>query len=132
MDETPKLAVVMLSPDLEKLHAGALMGSVAAMSGMSVNIFVSMSALEAFRKDVLAEQKFTVGTVGAELVRKQVPLFDNLLEQGKEMGDLHLYGCAMAMDVIGWERGDLIDAFDDIIGVSQFFSLAAGGQILTV
>ena len=132
MDQAPKLAVVMLSPDLEKLHAGALMGSVAAMSGMSVNIFVSMSALEAFRKDVLAEKKFTQGTVGAELLQKKVPLFDDLLTQGQEMGDLHLYGCAMAMDLMGWERSDLIDAFDDIIGVSQFFSLAAGGQILTV
>ncbi len=132
MDQAPRLAVVMLSPDLEKLHAGALMGSVAAMSGMSVNIFVSMSALEAFRQDVLAEQKFTLGTVGAELLQKKVPLFDNLLTQGKEMGDLHLYGCAMAMDLMGWERADLIDEFDDIIGVSQFFEIAAGGQILTV
>ena len=132
MDETPKLAVVMLSPDLEKLHAGALMGSVAAMSGMSVNIFVSMSALEVFRKDAAVDREFVHGTVGAELLRKRVPLFDDLLEQGRVLGDLRLYGCAMAMDLMGWAREDLIDGFTDIIGVTEFFSLAAGGQILTV
>ncbi|OFW80331.1 MAG: hypothetical protein A2201_12800 [Alicyclobacillus sp. RIFOXYA1_FULL_53_8] len=132
MENVPKLSIVMLSSDLEKLHAGALMGSVAAMSGMTVNVFVTMNALEAFRKDVIEEQKFLSGTIGNELLSKKVPLFNEMLREGKDMGDLYLYGCAMAMDVMEWKQEDLIDEFDDIIGVTKFFGLAEGGQILTV
>ena len=75
MEQTPKLAVVLLSSDLEKLHAGALMGSVASMAGMTVYVFVSMDALEQFRKDVIADQRFITGTVGPMLIEKNVPLF---------------------------------------------------------
>lgn len=132
MENAPKLSIVMLSSDLEKLHAGALMGSVAAMSGMTVNVFVTMNALEAFRKDVVKDKKFLSGTIGNELLIKKVPLFNDLLREGKDLGDLHLYGCAMAMDVMDWKQEDLIDEFDDIIGVTKFFGLAEGGQILTV
>lgn len=132
MDTTPKLSVIMLSSDLEKLHAGALMGSVAAMSGMTVNLFVTMNALEAFRKDVVEQKRFDAGTIGSALLNQNVPLFYSLIQEGREMGDLHLYGCAMAMDVMGWKEEDLIDQFDDIIGVTKFFGLAEGGQMLTV
>lgn len=132
MADAPKLSVIMLSSDLEKLHAGALMGSVAALSGMSVNLFVTMNALEAFRKDVVANKKFDTGTIGTELLKQNVPLFYDLIKEGREMGDLHLYGCAMAMDLMGWNREDLIEQFDDVIGVTKFFGLAEGGQILSV
>jgi peroxiredoxin family protein len=132
MDNTPKLSIVMLSEDLEKLHAAALMGSVASMSGMTVNLFVTMNALEAFRKDVIDGQKFATGTIGGELIAKKVPLFYDLIKEGKDMGDLHLYGCAMAMDLMEWKQEDLIPEFDDIIGVTAFFGMAEGGQILTV
>lgn len=132
MDTAPTLSVIMLSEDLEKLHAGALMGSVASMSGMTVNLFVTMNALEAFRKDAVENKKFEIGTIGKGLVEKEVPLFYDLIKEGRDMGDLHLYGCAMAMDVMGWTKDDLIDQFDDIIGVTKFFGLAEGGQIITV
>src|SRR5690606_15546701 len=44
--QAPTLAIILLSKDLERLHAGSLVGSVAAMSGMSVRLFVTMNALE--------------------------------------------------------------------------------------
>ena len=132
MEQEPKLAIVLLSPELEKLHAGALMGSVASMAGMTVYVFVSMDALEQFRKDVIAEQRFKIGTVGASFLEKKVPLFYELIHQGIEMGNLHLYGCALAMDVMEWKKEDLVDDMEEIIGVNQFFGLAEGAQIMTI
>ncbi len=132
MEQTPKLAVVLLSSELEKLHAGALMGSVASMSGMTVYMFVSMDALEQFRKDVITEKRFKTGVVGPMLLEKEVPLFYDLIRQGIELGNLHLYACALAMDVMDWKKEELIDEVEGIIGVNQFFGLAEGAQIMTI
>ena len=132
MEQEPKLAVVLLSPELEKLHAGALMGSVASMSGMTVHMFVSMDALEQFRKETIAAKRFKVGTVGASFLEKKVPLFYDMIHEGVEMGNLHLYGCALAMDVMGWKKEDMVDDMEEIIGVTQFFGVAEGAQIMTI
>lgn len=131
-NQVPSLAIILLSEDLEKLHAGALVGSVAAMSGMNVSFFVTMNALKAFRKDVIESKEFITGTVGNELLNKQVPLFYDLLKEGKENGDLGVYGCAMAMDVMGWEKEDMVDLFDDIIGVTKFLGMAQNAQVITM
>lgn len=132
MDQ-PKLSVILLSGELEKLQAGCLVGSVASMSGMEVNIFVTMEALRAFRKDVINARDFkTAGEVGREMLNKNVDLFYQLLENGKEMGNLHVYGCAMAMDLMEWRKEDLIDVFDDVIGVTAFLGKAAGSQVIVM
>ncbi|PRR75020.1 DsrE/DsrF/DrsH-like family protein [Neomoorella humiferrea] len=132
MDQ-PKLSVILLSGELEKLQAGCLVGSVASMSGMEVNIFVTMEALRAFRKDVINARDFkTAGEVGREMLNKKVDLFYQLLENGKEMGNLRVFGCAMAMDLMGWQKEDLIDLFDDVIGVTAFLGKAAGSQVIVM
>jgi peroxiredoxin family protein len=130
--QAPSLAVILVSEDLEKLHAGSLVGSVASMSGMQVNVFVTMNALRPFLKSSFEKEDFMAGTVGKELLVKKVPLFDSLLANGKEVGDLHIYGCAMAMDVMGWEKEDMIDVFDDIIGVTAFLGMAQNAQLVTM
>lgn len=130
--QAPTLAIILLSKDLERLHAGSLVGSVAAMSGMSVRLFVTMNALEAFLKENVEKRAFQTGTVGAEMLSKNIPLFCDLLREGKENGDLRLYACSMAMDVMGWKREDLIDLFDDVIGVSSFLGMSQGAQVITM
>lgn len=128
----PSLAIILMSEDLEKLHAGALVGSVASMSGMKVNFFVTMNALKGFLKETVDNQDFKKGTVGKEILAKKIPLFDELLREGKEIGELGIYGCAMAMDVMGWEKEDMIDVFDDIIGVTAFLGMAQNAQVITM
>ncbi|WP_258360203.1 DsrE/DsrF/DrsH-like family protein [Moorella sulfitireducens] len=131
--EQPKLSVILLSGELEKLQAGSLVSSVASMSGMEVNVFVTMEALKAFRKDVVNARDFkTAGEIGREMLNKNVDLFYQLLENGKDMGNLKVYGCAMAMDLMGWKKEDLIDIFDDVIGVTAFLGKAAGSQVIVM
>lgn len=130
--QVPALAIILLSEDLEKLHAGSLVGSVASMSGMKVNIFITMNALKPFLKSNFDKGEFKTGAVGKELLAKKIPLFDSLLADGKDIGDLHIYGCAMAMDVMGWNKEDMIDVFDDIIGVTAFLGLAQNAQVITM
>ena len=130
--QVPTLAVILLSEDLEKLHAGALVGSVASMSGMRVEFFVTMNALKAFLKDNCDNQDFKSGTVGKEILAKKIPLFNELIKEGKDIGDVGVYGCAMAMDVMGWQKEDMIDVFDDIIGVTAFLGMAQNAQVITM
>ncbi len=131
-EQVPSLAIILLSEDLEKLHAGSLVGSVASMSGMRVNFFVTMNALKAFLKDSVDNNDFKTGDVGKELLAKKIPLFNDLLQEGKDIGELGVYGCAMAMDVMGWKKEDMIDVFDDIIGVTAFLGMAQNAQVITM
>jgi peroxiredoxin family protein len=130
--QAPSLAIILLSEDLEKLHAGALVGSVASMSGISVNVFVTMNALKPFLKTNFDSKEFKTGTLGKEFLAKKIPLFDSLLKDGKELGELHIYGCALAMDVMEWKKEDMIDIFDDMIGVTAFLGMAQNAQVITM
>lgn len=130
--QAPSLAVILLSEDLEKLHAGALVGSVASMSGMTVNVFVTMNALKSFRKDSFEKTDFITGTIGKEMLAKKIPLFDSLLQEGKDMGELNIYGCALAMDIMDWKDEDMIDVFDGVIGVTKFLGMTQGATVITM
>ncbi|AVX21218.1 MULTISPECIES: DsrE/DsrF/DrsH-like family protein [Carboxydocella] len=130
--EQPKLTVILISGEMEKLHAGCLVSSVAAVSGMEVNIFVTMDALKAFRKDVIESKNFKTGEIGQEMLNKNVELFYQLLENARDMGTCNVYGCAMAMDLMEWKKEDLVDVFDDIIGVTAFLGKAVGSQIIVM
>ncbi|MEW6046510.1 MAG: DsrE/DsrF/DrsH-like family protein [Bacillota bacterium] len=132
MPDRPKLSIVVLSPQLSKLHAASLMASVAASAGMEVNVFATMEALGQFRRSVIERRDFVLDDVGRELVAKKVPLFYDLLRQGRELGDLHVYGCALAADVMGWKPEDFTDLVEDVIGVTAFFGKSEGAQILTI
>lgn len=129
--QVPKLSIILLSEDLEKVHAASLVASVAAMSGMEVNLFVTMNGLVPFLKENVEKKNFKKGIVGEALMEKAQPFYE-LLENGKEMGNLKIYACALAMDVKGWEKKDLIDLFDDVIGVTAFFGVSQGGTIITM
>ncbi|WP_231699400.1 DsrE/DsrF/DrsH-like family protein [Limnochorda pilosa] len=124
--------MVLLSPELSKLHAGALMASVAASSGMTVNVFASMGALGQFRRQVVEERRFVVDEVGRELLAKDVPLFHRMLADARDLGDLHVYGCAMAADLMGWRDEDFLDLVEDVIGVAAFFGKSEGAQVITI
>ncbi|MDI6715789.1 MAG: DsrE/DsrF/DrsH-like family protein [Actinomycetota bacterium] len=132
MSNAPKLSIVLMSPDMEKLHAGALMGSVAAASGMEVNFFVTMEALRMFLKETVEKQDFKVSGVGEKLLEKKVDLFYKMLEDAKDLGNLKVYACSLVVDVMGWEKEDMLDLIDDIIGVTAFFGIAEGSQIMVI
>ncbi|MCL6472344.1 MAG: DsrE/DsrF/DrsH-like family protein [Firmicutes bacterium] len=132
MADAPKLSLVLMSPDMEKIHAGALMGSIAAASGMEVNFFVTMDALKMFLKDTVSKMDFKLGEVGSKLMEKNVDPFYKMIEDAKEMGELKVYACSLVVDVMGWKKEDMLDIVDDIVGVTAFFGMAEGGQIMVL
>ena len=127
------LYILLCSGEHEKVQMAAMMASVAAVSERPVEVFVSMNALLAFAKDVPAGERYHGGAYSKLLKEKKAPDPIALFHQGRELGDLKLWACSMALDVQGWELDRLEqDLFDDALGLTKFLSDAESGQFVTL
>lgn len=128
-----RISFVLASDSLEKMHAVGLIASVAAVSQMEVSVFVTMNAVTAFRKSTVEKKNFKVdGEIGRHLLEKGGPMFYDLLQQGKMMGTLKVYACAMALELVGEKLDQFVPVFDEVLGVAGFLGKAEGGQVLFV
>lgn len=126
-----QLNLMILSGDYSKIHAAAMVTMVAGSLGQTVDIFVSMEALPAFHQDPMVRDMIVKGPVAQEIIAKAHGDYLELLEQAKEMGDVHLYACSLVADVKEWSLTDLSPLFDDMMGVTGFLGKAAEGTALT-
>jgi peroxiredoxin family protein len=127
------LYILLCSGEHEKIQMAAMMASVAAVSERPVEVFVSMNAINAFAKDVPADKRYYGGAYSKLLKEKKAPDAMMLFQQGRELGDLKLWACSMALDVQGWELDKLEDGlFDDALGLTKFLSDAESGQFVTL
>ncbi len=127
------LYILLCSGEREKLQMAAMMASVGAVSERPVELFVSMNAILAFAKDAPADARDGGGTFSQILREKRAPDVFTLLRQGKELGELRLWACSMALDLLGWEMEHLVDKlFDGPLGLTKFLSDAESGQLVTL
>lgn len=127
------LYILLCSGEHEKVQMAAMMASVGAVSERPVEVFVSMNAILAFAKDVPSDARYQGGAFSRLIKDKHAPDAITLLRQGKELGDLKLWACSMALDVKGWELNELVDdLFDGALGLTKFLSDAENGQFITL
>ena len=127
------LYILLCSGEHEKVQMAAMIGSVAAVSERPVEVFVSMNALLAFAKDAPADKRYHGAAFSKLLKEKKAPDPINLFRQGRELGDLKLWACSMALDVQGWELDHLEEGlFEGALGLTKFLSDAEGGQFITL
>ena len=127
------LFVLICSGEREKLQMAAMMASVAAVSDRPVEIFVSMNAIYAFEKGKTADERYRGGVFADMLRDKNAPDPVELLGQGKMLGDMKVYACSMALDILGWEMDNLIDEiFDAPLGLTKYLSDAENGDLITL
>jgi len=127
------LYILLSSGEHEKVQMAAMMASVAAVSERPVEVFVSMNAILAFEKGASADSRYHGGAYSKLLKEKKAPDPLTLFRQGRELGDLKLWACSMALDVKGWELDRLEDGlFDEALGLTKFLSDAEGGQFVTL
>lgn len=128
-----KLSIVLASDEFERLQAASMMASVASVSGIDVNVFVTMGAMACFVKERIERKDFIkVGEVGRAVLSKKAPLYFDLLAQGRMMGSMKVYACSLALDLIEKKMDQLVPIFDEVVGVSTFLGVAEGGQVLFV
>jgi len=127
------LYVVLCSSEHEKIQMAAMLVSVAAVSDRAVNLFVSMNALLVFKKGILETERFHGGTMSRLLREKKAPDPVTMLRQGKQLGQLGVYACSMALDVSGLKLGDLEpDLFDDQLGLTKYLADAEAGELMFI
>jgi peroxiredoxin family protein len=127
------LYILLCSGDHEKIQMVAMMASVAAVSERPVEVFISMNALNVFAKGASTDQRYHGGAFSKLLKDKKAPDPMTLFRQGKELGDLKLWACSMALDVQGWELDRLEDdMFEGPMGLTKFLSDAENGQFITL
>lgn len=126
------LFILVCSGEHEKVQMAAMTASVAAVSERPVSMFVSMNAMFVFERDVSAETRYQGGRMSVHLKERQAPDTIDLLRTAKDLGDLTVHACSMALDVLGWEMDSLVDGvFDGPLGLTKFLSDAEAGQLIT-
>lgn len=128
--ETPPLYIMLCSGDHEKIQMAAMTASVAAVSERPVEVFVSMNAMNVFKKDA-ADDRYSGGDYSQIMKDRGAPDAIELMQQGKMLGDMKVYACSMSLDVaqIGLEA--LVEeVFDDVGGLTTFLSEAEKGQLV--
>jgi peroxiredoxin family protein len=127
------LFILLCSGEHEKLQMAAMIASIGAVSDRPVQVFISMNAILAFAKDMPADKRYQGGAFSKLLKEKHAPDALKLFQQGKELGDLKMWCCSMALDVQGWEMSDLVDGlFDGALGLTKFLSDAENRQFITL
>ncbi len=130
---SPPLFILLCSGEHEKIQMAAMMASVAAVCDRPVALFVSMNALYCFKRGLEPDARYSGGAMSDVLKDKAAPDAIELLGQGKMLGDMKVYVCSMALDVLGWALDDLTeDLFDETMGLTKFLSDAEDGQFVTL
>jgi len=153
-DKPKKLAMIVMSGDMDKLFGAFIIATGAAAMGMRVTMFFTFWGLRAIKKDVRTGKtlfgrmlgamyggdisksnpsKFSFGgmgrwmfgkMMGAHNVSKLVELRDLAVDLGVD-----LYGCQMSMDVMEIPQDAFIDGVKDPVGVGFFIAEAQEADI---
>jgi len=127
------LFILLCSGEHEKIQMAAMTAAVAAVSERPVTVLVTMNAMPVFERGLTPEQRYTGGQFSSLLLDKKAPDAIDLFGQGKMLGELTMYGCSMALDLLEWELENLTeDLFDEAMGLTKFLSDAEEGQLLTL
>ena len=125
-----KISIMLIAGKREQLQMAAMVASVGAVSGSDVTVFLSMNAMEYFKKGNDAKAPAD-GPMGTLLEEKNAPEFKELFQQAVELGDAKIYPCSMAVDIMGLSQDDLEDYISEPLGLTKFLNDASEGQVWT-
>jgi peroxiredoxin family protein len=126
------LFIVLCSGEHEKVQMAAMTASVAAVSERPVSVFVSMNAMFVFERGIAADARYRGGRMSGLLNERGAPDAVDLFRTAKDLGELTVHACSMALDVLGWDMDRLEEGvFDGPLGLTRFLSDAEEGQLVT-
>ena len=127
------LFILLCSGEHEKIQMAAMTASIAAVSERPVHLLVSMNAVFAFAKDATQADRYQGGAMSRLMLEKKAPDAVELFGQGKELGEMTVHVCSMALDMTGMELDDLAEGlFDGQMGLTKFLSDAESGHLVTL
>ena len=135
--ETP-LNLVLVSGTDDRLGAAAVLAAGAAALGRPVNILLTYSALDAFRKDRIgdvglsADAPASVAKRYSEARQSGMGTWADNFAAAKDIGEVKIIACSLSMDFLKLEESDLSPLVDEVAGVTGFFLDAGEGSITVV
>ena len=133
-----KLSIVVISGTLDKLMAASIIAAGAANMDVEVQMFFSFWAILAAKKDfaekndkIAAEFSEFKGAMFEAFKKFNMKPWYELLKEAKETGKLKIYACSMAMYLFGIKKEELLDSFDDVVGVGSFIAESEDKDIMT-
>jgi len=147
-----KVSIVVSKGSLEGIYPALIMANGARAEGIEANLFFTFFGLDAVSKKYHESIKIaTVGNPGLHLAtllgglpgmpslmthylerkmdKLDIPPIPEFIEMIADTG-AGLYGCKASCDLFDLTADDLIPQVHDIITVGDFYTLAAGGQII--
>ena len=147
-----KVSIVVSKGSLEGIYPALIMANGARMEGIEADLFFTFFGLDAIRKDRLAKIKVaTVGNPGMHLptwlgalpgfswlatkmMQRQmekidIPPIPEFIQLVADSG-VHLYACKATVDMFGLTMDDFVPQVEAVITVGDFYTLAAGAQIV--
>ncbi|MHB8572594.1 MAG: DsrE/DsrF/DrsH-like family protein [Candidatus Dormibacteria bacterium] len=147
-----KVSIIVSKGSLEGIYPALIMANGARAEGMEANLFFTFFGLDAIHRAHQEHIKLaTVGNPGLHLAtwlggvpgmssamthylagkmeKLDIPPIPEFIEMIADTG-AGLYGCKASVDLFGLRREDLIDQVRDVITVGEFYTMAAGGQII--
>ena len=151
-DTIDKVSVIISRGSLEGVYPGLIMANGARMEGIDANVFFTFFGLDAINRAKHDHVKVaTVGEPGlhlatwlggfpgmsslvthqlaAKMEQLDIPPIPEFVELIADSG-AGLYACKASVDLFGLDRDDFIDQVEDVITVGEFYTIAAGGQII--
>ena len=116
-----------------------ILASGAAASGYEVNLFFTFWGLNAISKNGMQAQPQVdknYEQMGPMMMKRmqemKYPMWHQLVQQAKEVGEVKVYACSTTMEFFGLKREDLAEFVDDVVGVATFLDRAEGGITLFI
>ncbi|EWG07176.1 MAG: hypothetical protein ASUL_06643 [Candidatus Aramenus sulfurataquae] len=134
-----KLSIIVFSGTIDKLMPVGILASGAAAAGYEVNLFFTFWGLNAITKGAMQgmpQIDKNYEQMGPMMMQKmqemKFPMWHQLVEQAKEVGEVKVYACSTTMEFFGIKEEDLAPFVDDVVGAATFLDRATGGMTLFI
>jgi peroxiredoxin family protein len=155
MDEKPrKLAIICSKGSLDMAYPGLILANAARMMGVEADLFFTFWGMDIITKKTVDHLKVTpvgnpamhmpqmVGVLPGmssmatsmmhkELEKLDMPPLHEFLQMVHDAGT-GIFACRMAAEMFHYEKEDLVDEVDDIIGAMEFLERSEGAQLLFI
>jgi peroxiredoxin family protein len=153
-DKPRKLAIICSKGSLDMAYPGLILANAARMMGIEADLFFTFWGMDIISKKNVDHLKVTMvgnpamhmpqllgvipgatdlatNMMAKELTKLDIPPVHEFLEMVHDAG-AGIYACRMAADMMHFEKEDLVDEVDDIIGAMEFLEKAEGAQLLFI
>jgi len=151
-DPITKVSIIISKGSLDGIYPGLIMANGARAEGIEADLFFTFFGLDAIHRARHEHIKMsTVGNPGLhmptmlggipgissvmthymnhKMEQLDIPSIPEFIEMIADTG-AGMYACQASVDLFGLEKNDLIPQVADIITVGEFYTKAAGGQII--